>query len=206
MNFEFIPVGNQCGKVRVFNLIEQLKIILGKHGTSGEGGVGGTAAAAIATGSKQNDAQATATTASGTSLLASSNFRSVTSIDLSSQGNFLLGGYGTGQGILWDVIKGSILKIVDSHSSSICSAWFTYIPMAGDFGRQGMVDNKKIGAVIVDANGLVNKFHFSRGWLSAYSVETECLLDGTAGQILAMDVLPPQDMTATFPLLNKQQR
>jgi hypothetical protein len=89
---------------------------------------------------------------------------------------------------------------------SICSARFTYIPMAGDFGRRGVADNKNIGAVIFDANGLVNKFHFSRGWLSAYSVKTECLLDGTAGQILAMEVLPHQDMTATFPLLNKQWR
>ncbi|KAL3790130.1 hypothetical protein ACHAW5_000828 [Stephanodiscus triporus] len=195
VNSKFIAVGNQRGEVRVFDLYEQLKIILGKHGASGESV--GTAAAANVTGGKRNDAHATATMASGTSSSASSNFGSVTSIDLSSQGDFLLGGYGTGQVILWDVIKGSILKIVDSHSSSICSARFTYIPMAGDFGRRGMVDNEKIGAVIVDASGLVNKFIFSRGWLSAYSVETECLLDGTAGQILAMDVLPPQDMAAT---------
>jgi hypothetical protein len=191
VNSKFIALGNQRGEVRVFDLYEQLKIILGRNGTSGEG-----AAAASAVGGKRNDAPATAATASVTSSSASSNFGSVTSIDLSSQGDFLVAGYGTGQVILWDVIKGAILKIVDSHSSSICSARFTHTPMAGESGRRGMIDNEKIGAVIVDAGGLVNKLIFSRGWLSAYSVETECLLDGTAGQILAMDVLSTQDMTS----------
>ena len=42
-----------------------------------------------------------------------------------------------------------------------------------------------VGAVTVDASGLVNKLVFTRGrlWSSAYSVESECLLDGTAGQV-----------------------
>jgi len=55
-------------------------------------------------------------------------------------------------------------------------------------------DKSNIGAVSVDAGGLVNKLAFSKGMLwSTYSVETECLLDGTAGQILAMEALPPLD-------------
>jgi hypothetical protein len=34
------------------------------------------------------------------------------------------------------------------------------------------------------------------GWLSAYLVKMECLLDDTTGHSLAMDVLPPWDMTS----------
>jgi hypothetical protein len=45
----------------------------------------------------------------------------------------------------------------------------------------------------------VSKIVFSKGMLwSSYSAETECLLDGTAGQILAMDTLPPLDCTQYF--------
>ena len=204
VNSKFIAIGNQHGEVQVFDLYEQLKIVLGKNGsTSGESG--GTANNVTSdvkrtVGHKRNDSSATASSAT------SSNLGPVTSIDLSSQGDFLLAGYGSGQVILWDVrdvIKGSILTIVDSHSSSICSARFTCIPMTGESGRRGVIDNERIGAVIVDASGLVNKLVFSRGRLASvfstsYSVETECLLDGTAGQILAMDVLPYHDMATTF--------
>ncbi|KAL3810112.1 hypothetical protein ACHAXA_008245, partial [Cyclostephanos tholiformis] len=205
VNSKFIAIGNQHGEIRVFDLYEQLKIILGRRSSAGEGVGDGTAAASSALGGKRNDTPVTAVTALGAFSSTLFNFGSVTSIDLSSQGDFLLAGYGTGQVILWDVIKGAILKTVDSHSSSICSARITYIPVAGDLGRRGMIDNEKIGAVIVDASGLVNKLIFSRGWLSAYSVETECLLDGTAGQILAMDALPPQDMAVTAAAPASQQ-
>ena len=200
VNSKFIAIGNQRGEVQVFDLYEQLKIVLGKNGsTLGESGSTANVTSDVkrTVGHKRNDSSATASSAT------SSNLGPVTSIDLSSQGDFLLAGYGSGQVILWDVIKGSILTIVDSHSSSICSARFTCIPMTGEAGRRGVIDNERIGAVIVDASGLVNKLVFSRGRLAsvfstAYSVETECLLDGTAGQILAMDVLPYHDMATTF--------
>jgi hypothetical protein len=55
--------------------------------------------------------------------------------------------------------------------------------------------------VTVDAGGLVNKLTFTKNILwSNYSAETECLLDGTAGQILAMNVLPK------YSLVNPQLR
>lgn len=116
---------------------------------------------------------------------------SVTSIDLPIHGDYLLAGYGSGAICLWDVIKGIVLKgIYDLHSCPITSVRLTSFPLAYSGGK-----DTDIGAVSVDASGLVNKIVYSKGMLwSSYSSETECLLDGTAGQILAMDTLPPLDV------------
>ena len=170
VNSKFIAVGNQSGQVWVFDLFEQLKIILGDNNSATRGTAG----------SINIDADI-------------SSAGSVTSIDLSLHGDFLLAGYGCGHIILWDVIKGSVLKrITDLHTSSISSARLTSVPMSSG----GSSSDNDIVAVSVDAGGLVNKLVFMRGrlWSSTYSYETECLLDGTAGQILAMDALPPLDM------------
>lgn len=116
---------------------------------------------------------------------------SVTSIDLPIHGDYLLAGYGSGAIVLWDVIKGSVLKSMhELHASPITLLRLTSFPIAYTGGN----DND-IGAVSVDAGGLVNKIVFSKGMLwSSYSAETECLLDGQAGQILSMDTLPPLDV------------
>jgi hypothetical protein len=117
----------------------------------------------------------------------------VTSIDLPIHGDYLLVGYGSGAIVLWDVIRGVVLKgIYDLHSSPITCVRLTSFPMGGG-------NDNDVGAVSVDASGLVSKIVFSKGMLwSSYSAETECLLDGTAGQILAMDTLPPLDCTQYF--------
>ena len=112
---------------------------------------------------------------------------SVTSIDLSSSGDTLIAGYTSGMVALWDVIQGKVLKsVTEAHPSPITSARY-------------ISDKDRISVVTVDAGGLVNKLTFGKVLLfSTYTVETECLLDGTAGQILAMHVLPPLS-TATLP-------
>jgi hypothetical protein len=103
---------------------------------------------------------------------------SVTSVDLSLlNGEVLAAGYTSGILVLWDIIKGVALRSVsETHPSPITSVRF-------------LTDLKMVS---VDAGGLVNKLTFTKNILwSTYSVETECLLDGTAGQILAMNVLAP---------------
>ena len=105
---------------------------------------------------------------------------SVTSIDLSADAETLIAGYTSGVITLWDVIRGIVLKSVyDIHPSPITSVRF--------------LSDKDSSVVSVDAGGLVNKLLFSKSmiWASSYGVETECLLDGTAGQILAISVLQP---------------
>ena len=181
VNSKFIAVGNQRGQVWVFDLFEQLKTVLGEVGSSalasvGNGGEGG--------GGGNN---------------APSNTVTVTSIDLSLHGDFLLAGYTNGHIVLYDIIKSVVLKrIAELHTSSISSVRFTAVPMTGAGGRpySGAGGGEVLSAVSVDARGLVNKLVLSRGrlWSSAYTAEAECLLDGTAGQILAMDALPPLDL------------
>jgi hypothetical protein len=102
---------------------------------------------------------------------------SITSVDISHNGDVVIAGYTSGIIVLWDAIKGTVLRnINDSHPSPITSVRFL----------------SDLKVVTVDAGGLVNKLSFSRNIMwSTYSMETECLLDGTAGQILAMNVLPP---------------
>ncbi len=127
---------------------------------------------------------------------------SVTSIDIAMNGENIIAGYASGVVALWDVIRGTVLKTVsETYPSPI-----TYVRFCSE---------REIKAVTVDTAGLVNKLNFSKNILwSAYSLETECLLDGTAGQILAIDVLPsmsafqqmPKDATpdlSYLPILEK---
>ena len=105
---------------------------------------------------------------------------SVTTLDLSLvQGEMLVAGYTSGLVCLWDTIKGVVLKsVIEAHAtpSPVTSVRFL----------------NEVKVVTVDAGGLVNKLNFAKSVLwQSYSVETECLLDGTAGQILAMNVLEP---------------
>ena len=102
---------------------------------------------------------------------------SITSVDLSYDGEVVVAGYASGLLLLWDTIKGIVVRsVVDTHPSPIASVRFL----------------SDLKMVTVDAGGLVNKLTFSKNILwSNYSMDTDCLLDGTAGQILAMNVLPP---------------
>lgn len=101
---------------------------------------------------------------------------SITSIDLNMNDEVLISGYTSGFIVLWDTIRGVVLKTVtETHPSPITSVRFL----------------SDLKVVSVDAGGLVNKLTFAKTLWGSYSMETECLLDGTAGQILAMNVLPP---------------
>ena len=169
---KFIAVGTQRGIIKIYDFYEQLKLSLGEDRNI-----------LVVTG-----VASTAEKTAGEEWAALTG--SVTSIDISPNGEYLLAGYGTGKIILWDIIKGSILNsAIDLHTSSISSVRLNALPIGG---RQ--IESKEIGAVSVDANGIVNKLTFTKGRLwSTYSLETELLLDGTAGQILAMDSLPSFD-------------
>ena len=155
---KFIAVGTQKGQVLVFDHFEVLKLRLGGSSSSSGGG--------------------------GAELSPSAG--SVTSIDLSHDGDALIAGYTSGLVVLWDAIRGTILKSVgDVHASPVTSVRF-------------LPQSDSLGIVTVDAGGLVNRIIFSKAVLwGSYNVETECLLDGTAGQILATHVLsPPPPVTS----------
>jgi hypothetical protein len=157
INSKFIAIGTQRGIVLVFDLFEVLRQKLGRHGEHIHPSEGAW-----------NVSQG----------------GSVTTIDIAMNGETIVAGYTSGVIVLWDVIRGIVLKtVVDTYPSPI-----TYVRYLSE---------REIKVVTVDAAGIVNKLNFSKNILwSAYSVETECLLDGTAGQILAVNVLPSMSMTS----------
>lgn len=113
---------------------------------------------------------------------------SVSSITLSANGEHLIAGYANGDIILWDIIKGQMVKrVTDMHVSPISIVRF--------------VSEKSLTIVSVDAGGLVNKITFVKAVLwNTYDAKSECLLDGSAGQILSMDVLPAISTLNTMPV------
>ncbi|GFH54581.1 hypothetical protein CTEN210_11057 [Chaetoceros tenuissimus] len=114
-------------------------------------------------------------------------YGSVSSIDIASNGETLVAGYENGTVILWDIIKGIMVKAVsDMHSSPISIVRF--------------ISEKNLSVVSVDAGGLVKKLTFVKTMLLWSSVDNECLLDGSAGQILALDVLPPMSSLKNEPM------
>jgi len=130
---------------------------------------------------------------------------SVTSMDLSTNGEALLVGYSNGTLILWDTLTGKVLRhCTDVHSNSPITSVRYVSPYTDASGNAlasssgGSTSNEGIYSCIsVDASGLVNKCIFTKSLVSnlwgggGYSVEVECLLDGTAGQILSLEILPP---------------
>eukprot|EP00980_Cylindrotheca_fusiformis_P020099 scaffold7169_cov107-Cylindrotheca_fusiformis.AAC.8 len=178
VNARFIAVGLQTGSILAFDLFESLRQKL-----------------ELTDQFSQPNGISSSTSSSSKN---STPRGSVTSIDLSlDQGEFLIAGYTSGHVVLWDTIKGVALKsIVETTSSSSNPSPISSVRF---------LQNLKI--VTVDAAGLVNTVAFTKTLLwNSYSVETECLLDGTAGQILAMNVLPPYAMSnASKPQQQQQQ-
>ena len=149
-NSRFIAIGTQLGIVLVYDLFGALRQRLGASYTNSDDQIVGSSMRMVG---------------------------AITSLDLTSNGECCAVGYRSGMIVLWDTIRGTILRSVDDlHPSPIVSVRF-------------YADMKLISA---DAGGLVNKatFHKNLIW-STYSMDAECLLDGTAGQILAVNVLEP---------------
>ena len=161
---KFIAIGTQRGIILVFDLFEELRQKLG--------------------------VQIPGSHESSSTLL--SKIGSVSSIDLSSNGENLVAGYTSGCIILWDVIKGTIVKSVpDLHPSPITCLRFI---------------SNSLTLVSIDAGGLVNKISFTKPLLwTTFNVESECLLDGTAGQVLAFSVLAPMSSLKYVPTNDKKQ-
>ena len=100
-----------------------------------------------------------------------------TAIDVSAGGDFLICGFQNGRIVLWDMIKGTSLKAVsDAHESPVVSLRF--------------YKDQKPFVISVDTKGIVNKLTFSKmmGYMNV--VDTDLILDGAAGKIPAISVLP----------------
>ena len=118
---------------------------------------------------------------------------SVTTLDM-AQGEILAAGYTSGLICLWDSIKGVPLKTVLEHSQPSPMTCVRFL-------------NNDLKLITVDAGGLVNSLKFRKNLFGSFGVETECLLDGTAGQILAMNALEPyQNVSQKVPTTNSSMK
>jgi len=106
----------------------------------------------------------------------------VTSIDVSSGCDLLVSGFVSGKVVLWDILKGTVLKVVpEAHASPLTVVRF--------------YNEGTTSVVSVDTKGCVNKLSFTKTMWMSYNVTVECLLDGAAGQVPALTVLPPWSLT-----------
>jgi len=203
---KFIAIGTQKGVILIFDLFEELRQRLSvPPPKSTAGGLASTLVGSVGVGGSIG----ADSTHGGGGARGTITTGSVTSLDLSSNGENLIAGYTSGTVVLWDVIKGSVVKETsDLHTSPITSVRFIYsgglcgdggggsaagvTKVVGGVGGMVATTNGSLSVVSVDAGGLVNKISFSKTMLrwSTYNVDSTCLLDGTAGQILAMHVLP----------------
>jgi len=137
-------------------------------------------------------------------VLEPSDSSSVTSIDINGE-MLIIAGYSIGTIILWDAFTGKPLRTcTDLHASNSPITLVRFLPNSLEFANSSSSKEDEglhhYAAVSVDASGLVNKLTFTKslvgnlllwgGIAGGYSVEVECLLDGSAGQILALEVLP----------------
>ena len=169
INSRFVAIGTQNGAILVYDHFEVLRQILG--------------GSKKLTGTNDDPTSNAAVGGGGDNSFNPKTSGAVTTVDLSLvQGEFLAAGYTRGSVVLWDIIKGIPLKnVVDNNHTQYPSPIVSVRFFAAD-----------LKIVTVDAGGLVNKLTFTKPMLwSTYGVESECLLDGTAGQILAVNVLPP---------------
>jgi len=102
----------------------------------------------------------------------------VTSVDISPNGECLVSGLASGKIVLWDLIKGVALRALpEAHASPIMAVRFYH--------------EKDPSIVSVDTRGCVNKVLFQKAmWSQTFSVQTECLLDGAAGQVPCICTMP----------------
>ena len=133
-NTKFIAIGTQIGIILIYDLFEVLRQRLG------------------ALSHVDQDPAAADRSMAG----------AITSLDLSQNGDTVVAGYTSGLIVLWDTIRGMVLRsVTDTHPSPITTVRFL----------------RDLKVVSVDSSGLVHKMTFTKNMLwSNYSIETECTL------------------------------
>ena len=100
----------------------------------------------------------------------------VTALDMAKSSDHLVSGYLSGRIILWDVMRGVALKAVAGlHEMPITCVRFV------------MEDSPRV--MSVDARGNANLVTFTNRFMG-WGFDSQCLLDGSAGQIVAVSVMP----------------
>lgn len=113
----------------------------------------------------------------------------ITCIDCTVDGNAVVAGYKSGDIILWDCIKGNIIKHIttDFGQGEIRSLRFI---CAIDSNPQ-IFDSSSFTVICLTTNHVVNRYKVNRSMLSSWHVDVDCLLDDTAGKISMLSCLQP---------------
>ncbi|KAH7859043.1 hypothetical protein Vadar_030789 [Vaccinium darrowii] len=106
----------------------------------------------------------------------------ITSLCFNQLGDMLFAGYGDGRITVWDVQKGSVLKVVTVHDAPVVHILH--------LGHDSQV-TRQFRLVSGDSKGLVWLISFSVvPWLNRFSFNTTCLFDGrTTGKVLCASPL-----------------
>ncbi|KAF0694568.1 Aste57867_14556 [Aphanomyces stellatus] len=117
----------------------------------------------------------------------------VTAIDVSPGSDFLVCGYHSGRIVLWDMLKGTALKVVsDAHECPVVSLLF----MKDQKPCILSVDAKSVPlsfSLLVScvrlSSGVANKVNFSKMMGYVYVVDVDPIYDGSAGKVLSVAIL-----------------
>jgi len=115
------------------------------------------------------------------------NSSAVSSLDVSLVKRWLVCGHRDGHAALWDIQTNTLLKHIDGvHDTGIIHAKFLY---------------DRVRVVTADRKGVVNILAFTWSFFS-YSVNVECIADGSLGQVLALTaLLPVAEASDNVPLM-----
>lgn len=110
----------------------------------------------------------------------------VTCLDCSDDGNTIIVGYKSGEAIFWDSLKGSILKQLSNDQGHFIHFKFVYY-----IDLDCSLENSCLAVVGLTSNHAVFRYKIGKSVLGLWHVETDCLLDDTAGKIISLDGLQP---------------
>jgi WD40 repeat protein len=116
-------------------------------------------------------------------------YKAVTVIDMTPSGNFLVCGYASGEIALWDVNTGAVLKrVADLHKRRVTK--LAYVRAIGDT-LATTAEAVEFWTVSADAGGACNRGRWSKTMWGSYNADFDCLIDGSAGALPALNVLAP---------------
>lgn len=128
------------------------------------------------------------------------NVYAISALDVSVAGDLVFCGYENGEIIVWDISKGSVIKrITDLHTVRIVKLCLVY--GIGEEAASITGISNEYSVISVDAKGVVNKIKMSKSMFLAVSIDSECLLDGSAGSIQDMSAMLPFSTLTSFPAI-----
>jgi hypothetical protein len=126
------------------------------------------------------------------------NIYAITALEVSVSGDTIFCGYENGEIIIWDLTKGSVMKrISDLLTGRIVRLCLVYGIGEDAASITGISSDYSI--IAVDSKGVVNKIKLSKSMFLSISVDSECLLDGSAGLILDLSPMLPFSTLSSYP-------